>query len=655
MALRPLLKAQDPNSYIRSSPTGVREMAARTASPVSCPLQICRASRTGSVKIFSPRSARSRIRLPVSSVVRNLPSSSFMRCSRFARDFFSGATSRRCISSPSFARANRSVACDTFPDQSSRPAARFLRGGVAAQILDSKAAGARPRASSARPLPGSSTRTRHDEASSPSRPPRRRRSLLLPAFGSPSRIMLAAQIGGARSGQGGRRETGKLLIVPGKEKRRSKSRPPNNQPLVLGSNEPRKLASGRGGPTATDTAALWGVYFSARSYLGGSRFASCALSLSDGIDQNRRPGKYRTCICRKHTPDSDKRKKTEQTLLSRADATCGVTEHQVRRRSMHYTRIQCSECLYSMKKPYVVFRCPPLEKTHSFSQEELIIQFNVSFEPDMRVTEERGNSDDSCSRVASQPRHGGDVRGDASSEANILRGDTGTVIVQTPRAEDRGRRQRGEGTLWWDPRSPWAEPGVGGGCVRLILGRPVRRDRRHIGQQLNWCRWSGWCGEACACAKTSSMGQLNVTEHIPTQRGREGANLHRRYVFCGVVSEVWSCATCRNGSCPEDLSVCPKEGIEYHLSSEDKRRFDVAGTAIGLEKGSLRYWAVEAEAVDSRPVVGRWVGSPLCWIVGALRAGLVRTRDRIPYHEQVVGLACLQETLIPIGPSYASI
>nr|GMC53721.1 hypothetical protein Iba_chr01dCG9320 [Ipomoea batatas] len=39
IALRPLLKAQVPNSYIRSSPTGVREIAARTASPVSRPRQ----------------------------------------------------------------------------------------------------------------------------------------------------------------------------------------------------------------------------------------------------------------------------------------------------------------------------------------------------------------------------------------------------------------------------------------------------------------------------------------------------------------------------------------------------------------------------------------------------------------------------------------
>nr|GMD33369.1 hypothetical protein Iba_chr09cCG1930 [Ipomoea batatas] len=40
IALRPLLKAQVPNSYIRSSPTGVREIAARTASPVSWPRQV---------------------------------------------------------------------------------------------------------------------------------------------------------------------------------------------------------------------------------------------------------------------------------------------------------------------------------------------------------------------------------------------------------------------------------------------------------------------------------------------------------------------------------------------------------------------------------------------------------------------------------------
>nr|GLL27281.1 hypothetical protein M569_03986 [Ipomoea trifida] len=38
IAFRPLLKAQVPNSYIRSSPTGVREMAARTASPLALEL-----------------------------------------------------------------------------------------------------------------------------------------------------------------------------------------------------------------------------------------------------------------------------------------------------------------------------------------------------------------------------------------------------------------------------------------------------------------------------------------------------------------------------------------------------------------------------------------------------------------------------------------
>nr|GMD87823.1 clathrin heavy chain 1 [Ipomoea batatas] len=48
MARRPLLNAHVPNSYIRSSPTGVREMAARTASLVSRPRQICLARRTGS-------------------------------------------------------------------------------------------------------------------------------------------------------------------------------------------------------------------------------------------------------------------------------------------------------------------------------------------------------------------------------------------------------------------------------------------------------------------------------------------------------------------------------------------------------------------------------------------------------------------------------
>nr|GMC71197.1 probable linoleate 9S-lipoxygenase 5 [Ipomoea batatas] len=41
MARRPLLNAQVPNSYIKSFPIGVREMAARTTSLVSRPRQIC--------------------------------------------------------------------------------------------------------------------------------------------------------------------------------------------------------------------------------------------------------------------------------------------------------------------------------------------------------------------------------------------------------------------------------------------------------------------------------------------------------------------------------------------------------------------------------------------------------------------------------------
>nr|GMD04148.1 hypothetical protein Iba_chr06aCG15720 [Ipomoea batatas] len=140
MAFRPLLKAQVPNSYIRSSPIGVREMAARTASPISCPRQMWRASRTGSVRIFFPKSARSRIRLPVSSAVLNFPSSSLILCSRLARDFLRGATSRRWISSPSFARAKRSQAMRSPTRAVDHPLV-FSGGGAAAQILDSRAAG----------------------------------------------------------------------------------------------------------------------------------------------------------------------------------------------------------------------------------------------------------------------------------------------------------------------------------------------------------------------------------------------------------------------------------------------------------------------------------------------------------------------------------
>nr|GMD12625.1 hypothetical protein Iba_chr07aCG5290 [Ipomoea batatas] len=127
MARRPLLNAQIPNSYIRSSPMGVRETAATMASPVSRPRQMCWASKTGSVSIFSLRSARSKTLFPVSSAIFSLPSSSLIRYSHFARAFLSGVTSRRWISSPSFARANRSVTGDAFPDQGNRPSARLFR------------------------------------------------------------------------------------------------------------------------------------------------------------------------------------------------------------------------------------------------------------------------------------------------------------------------------------------------------------------------------------------------------------------------------------------------------------------------------------------------------------------------------------------------
>nr|GMD89777.1 polyadenylate-binding protein 2 [Ipomoea batatas] len=140
MALRPLLNAYDPNSYIRSSPIAVRETAARLASPVSCPRQICWARTSRLVRIFSPRSARSRIRLLVSSAILSLPSSSLIRCSRFARDFLSGATSRRWISSPSLAQANRLRAMRSSTRAVDHPLV-FSGGGAVTQILVSRAAG----------------------------------------------------------------------------------------------------------------------------------------------------------------------------------------------------------------------------------------------------------------------------------------------------------------------------------------------------------------------------------------------------------------------------------------------------------------------------------------------------------------------------------
>nr|GMD10725.1 hypothetical protein Iba_chr06eCG8990 [Ipomoea batatas] len=77
----------------------------------------------------------------------------------------------------------------------------------------------------------------------------------LPALGGPSLVVIAAQAGGVRGGQG---------------------QPDRDQCFGAGVsdlNEPREPASGSEGLTATVTAALWGVYFSGRSYLGGSKFA----------------------------------------------------------------------------------------------------------------------------------------------------------------------------------------------------------------------------------------------------------------------------------------------------------------------------------------------------------------------------------------------
>nr|GMC49226.1 hypothetical protein Iba_chr01bCG5860 [Ipomoea batatas] len=136
---------------------------------------------------------------PVSPVVLSLPSSSFIRCSRFARDFLSGATSQRWISSPSFARANRrcvpqrerSTTHSFSPEEGPRhkSAIAGLQGliPVLHQHVDHWCRG-----------PGPITaRALH------------RRDLLdlydlffLPAFGSPGRVLLAAQTGKARGGQG---------------------------------------------------------------------------------------------------------------------------------------------------------------------------------------------------------------------------------------------------------------------------------------------------------------------------------------------------------------------------------------------------------------------------------------------------------------------
>nr|GLL17260.1 uncharacterized protein LOC109170758 isoform X2 [Ipomoea trifida] len=103
IARRPLVKAQVPYVYIRSSPTGVLDIAARTASAVLSPRQTCLASRMGSTKSRSLNSARSRSAFSVSSDVFNLDSSSLILWSRFTKAFLSGATSFQWMSSPSFA------------------------------------------------------------------------------------------------------------------------------------------------------------------------------------------------------------------------------------------------------------------------------------------------------------------------------------------------------------------------------------------------------------------------------------------------------------------------------------------------------------------------------------------------------------------------
>nr|GMD19150.1 hypothetical protein Iba_chr07eCG5560 [Ipomoea batatas]GMD20525.1 hypothetical protein Iba_chr07fCG5700 [Ipomoea batatas] len=196
MARRPLLNAQIPNSYIRSSPMGVRETAATMASPVSRPRQMCWASKTGSVSIFSLRSARSKTLFPVSSAVFSLPPSSLIRCSHFARAFLSGATSRRWISSPSFARANRSRAMRSPTKAVNHPLV-CSGGGAAAQILVSMAA----RGSSPCFISTSITGVVEPD---------------------PSRLIFVA-------GAGGRADTGKLLMAPEKG-RKEVNIPASEQP-----------------------------------------------------------------------------------------------------------------------------------------------------------------------------------------------------------------------------------------------------------------------------------------------------------------------------------------------------------------------------------------------------------------------------------------
>nr|GMD52484.1 hypothetical protein Iba_chr11bCG12050 [Ipomoea batatas] len=168
MALRPLLKAQDPNSYIRSSPTGVREMAAMTASLVSCPLQICQANKTGSVRIFSPSTS-------ITGVVDLDPS---------RRGLFAGATSSMSTVSFSFPRWVARPASSSPPKLAGRVVAKGRPVGTGASAVESAG------------FEGS-------------------------AFLDPRLIFVA--------GAGGRAETGKLLIVPEKGKKGVKI-PTSNQP-----------------------------------------------------------------------------------------------------------------------------------------------------------------------------------------------------------------------------------------------------------------------------------------------------------------------------------------------------------------------------------------------------------------------------------------
>nr|GMC86746.1 DUF724 domain-containing protein 3 [Ipomoea batatas] len=275
---------------------------------------------------------------PVSSVVLSLPSSSLIRCSRFARDFLSGATSRRWISSPSFARANRSVTecaiCKTtgkrghnqqqsvfnrvrvtwIRSQAMRSPTRavdhpliFSEGGAAAQIRDSRAAGGSSPCFISTSITGvvdpdpsrrgrftvatSSTSTTsfsfprlaaRAASSSPLKPARRvvAKGRLVRTGAS---VLGSASLEGSAfldlrlifvAGAGGRAEIGKLLIAHEKHKTSSVPRPLINRPQIGDPYKPCEPAPGAGGPTATVTTALLGVYFSARSYLGGSSFAS---------------------------------------------------------------------------------------------------------------------------------------------------------------------------------------------------------------------------------------------------------------------------------------------------------------------------------------------------------------------------------------------